>query len=147
MKRLIAAAAAMMICLCSAPVSASSAKAVFDFGDDSFFAVKMQENESVYLELDTTYDKQLSQSLFEQTGMEADRFYRFDTGEQEFLRTGELFLQAEEGQTLYQIEEDGSFSQMEAGYVQDGMYVGKDGKKMSGFVVQTKELGEYVIAE
>lgn len=91
MKRLIAAAAAMMICLCSAPVSASSAKAVFDFGDDAFFAVKMQENESVYLELDTTYDKQLSQSLFEQTGMEADRFYRFDTGEQEFLRTGELF--------------------------------------------------------
>lgn len=74
MKRLIAAAAAMMICLCSAPVSASSAKAVFDFGDDAFFAVKMQENESVYLELDTTYDKQLSQSLFEQTGMEADRF-------------------------------------------------------------------------
>ena len=106
----------------------------------------MQENESVYLELDTTYDKQLSQSLFEQTGMEADRFYRFDTGEQEFLRTGELFLQAEEGQTLYQIE-DGSFSQLEAEYVQDGMYVGKDGKKMSGFVVQTKELGEYVIAE
>ena len=82
-----------------------------------------------------------------QTGMEADRFYRFDTGEQEFLRTGELFLQAEEGQTLYQIEEDGSFSQLEAEYVQDGMYVGKDGKKMSGFVVQTKELGEYVIAE
>ena len=36
---------------------------------------------------------------------------------------------------------------MEAEYVQDGMYVGKDGKKMSGFVVQTKELGEYVIAE
>mgnify|MGYP000364516273 FL=1 len=36
MKRLIAAAAAMMICLCSAPVSASSAKAVFDFGDDAF---------------------------------------------------------------------------------------------------------------
>ena len=132
MKRLIAAAAAMMICLCSVPVSASSAKAVFDFGDDAFFAVKMQENESVYLELDTTYDKQLSQSLFEQTGMEADRFYRFDT---------------EEGQTLYQIEEDGSFSQLEAEYVQDGMYVGKDGKKMSGFVVQTKELGEYVIAE
>ena len=89
MKRLIAAAAAMMICLCSAPVSASSAKAVFDFGDDAFFAVKMQENESVYLELDTTYDKQLSQSLFEQTGMEADRFYRFDTGEKKtaaFLR-------------------------------------------------------------
>lgn len=56
-------------------------------------------------------------------------------------------MQAEEGQTLYQIEEDGSFSQLEAEYVQDGMYVGKDGKKMSGFVVQTKELGEYVIAE
>ena len=147
MKRLIAAAAAMMICLCSAPVSASSAKAVFDFGDDAFFAVKMQENESVYLELDTTYDKQLSQSLFEQTGMEADRFYRFDTGEQEFCAQANCFCRQRKDRPCIRIEEDGSFSQLEAEYVQDGMYVGKDGKKMSGFVVQTKELGEYVIAE
>lgn len=147
MKKFAAAAAAMMLCLCSTAVSAAGARAVFDFGDDAFFAVKMQENESVYLELDTSYDKQAAEELFEQTGKEADRFYSFDTGEEGFLRTGELFLQAEEGQTLYQIERDGSITETDAEYVSDGLYVGKDGKRMNGFVLQTKELGRYVVAE
>ena len=96
------AAAALALCMAATgvSVSASGASAVFDFGDNAFFTVRMQENESVYLSLDTEYDRQLAQTVWEETGLEADRFYQFDTGEGGFLRTGEAFLQGDGDQQV-----------------------------------------------
>lgn len=152
MKKLAAAALAAMMCMASTAVSAAGVRAeqkgnaVFDFGDSAFFSVRMYEGESIYLELDTDYQQELAEQLSEQTGQEADRFYRFDTGEQSFARTGELFLAAQEDQTVYQIEEDGTITQPEAEYAQ-GLFVGKDGQRISGYVIRTKTLGNYVVAE
>lgn len=152
MKKLAAAALAAMMCMASTAVSAAGVRAeqkgnaVFDFGDSAFFSVRMYEGESIYLELDTDYQQELAEQLSEQTGQEADRFYRFNTGEQSFARTGELFLAAQEDQTVYQIEEDGTITQPEAEYAQ-GLFVGKDGQRISGYVIRTKTLGNYVVAE
>lgn len=122
MKKLAAAALAVMMCMASTAVSAAGVRsaqkgnAVFDFGDNAFFSVRMYRGESIYLKLDTDYQKELAERVNELTGQEADRFYCFDAGEQSFARTGELFLAAQEGQTLYQIEEDGTLTQPEAEY-------------------------------
>lgn len=140
------AAAALALCMAATgvSVSASGPSAVFDFGDNAFFTVRMQGNESVYLALDTQYDRQAAQTVWEETGLEADRFYRFDTGEEGFLRTGELFLQADEDQQIYQIAEDGSLEQVQAQYAHE-YTIGKDGEKISGYVIRTSELGSYVV--
>lgn len=140
------AAAALALCMAATgvSVSASGASAVFDFGDNAFFTVRMQENESVYLSLDTEYDRQLAQTVWEETGLEADRFYQFDTGEEGFLRTGELFLQADENQQVYEIAEDGSIDEVEAQYAH-GYTIGKDGERISGYVIRTRNLGRYVV--
>ncbi len=152
MKKLAAAALAVMMCMASTAVSAAGVRsaqkgnAVFDFGDNAFFSVRMYRGESIYLKLETDYQKELAERVNELTGQEADRFYCFDTGEQSFARTGELFLAAQEGQTLYQIEEDGTLTQPEAEYAK-GLFVGKDGQRISGYLIRTKTLGCYVVAE
>ena len=70
----------------------------------------------------------LRRTVWEETGLEADRFYQFDTGEEGFLRTGELFLQADEDQQVYEIAEDGSIDEVEAKYAH-GYTIGKDGER------------------
>ena len=110
MKRWIAAtAAALMVCTASIAATAASANAVFDFQDKVFLTLPMQQEESIYLSLNTDYDRQLAQLVYEQTGQEADCFYRFDTAEQELLRTATLFLQADEDQQLYELDENDSW--------------------------------------
>lgn len=147
MKRWIVAAAATMICaVAGVSAAAAPAAAVFDFGDSAFLTLPMQQEESLYLALDTDYDRQLAQLLYEQTGREADRFYRFDTGEQEFWRTGELFLQAREDQQLYEIDEDGQPVLLEAEYA-TGYTIGGSGSRMSGYLLYTKKPDSYIVAD
>lgn len=147
MKRWIAAtAAALMLCTASVTATAAPASAVFDFGDSAFLTLPMQQEESIYLALDTDYDRQLAQLVYEQTRREADRFYRFDTAEQKFLRTGELFLQAREDQQLYEIDEDGQLILTEAEYT-TGYTIGGDGSRMSGYLLRTKQPGSYVVVD
>lgn len=146
MKRLAAAAMALMMGMASMSVSAASAKAVFDFGDNAFFRVPMQQGESVYLALDTQYNKETAQQVLDETGREADRFYSFDMGDTQFYRTGELFLEGEETQSVYALLEDGTLEELDAEYTQ-GYVIGKDGKRMNGFVLRTKTLGNYIIVE
>ena len=147
MKRWIVAAAATMICaVAGVSAAAAPAAAVFDFGDSAFLTLPMQQEESLYLALDTDYDRQLAQLLYEQTGREADRFYRFDTGEQELLRTATLFLQADEDQQLYELDEDGQLVLAEADYT-TGYTIGKDGNRLNGYLLHTKQPGCYILAD
>lgn len=141
------AAAALALCMAATgvSVSASAPKAVFDFGDSAFFAVRMEQGESVYLALDTQYDRAAAQQFFADTGLEADRFFRFDTGEEDFWHTGELLLQADEGEKVYKMEEDGSFTELDVPYV-NSLTVGNKSDKFSGYLIKTRELGSYVIA-
>ena len=68
MKRWIAAtAAALMVCTASVAATAASANAVFDFQDKVFLTLPMQQEESIYLSLNTDYDRQLAQLVYEQT--------------------------------------------------------------------------------
>lgn len=60
------------------------------------------------------------------------------------MRTGELFLQADEDQQVYEIAEDGSIDEVEAQYA-DGYTIGKDGEKINGYVIRTHDLGRYVV--
>ncbi len=151
MKKLAAIVVALLMCVSGTAVSAegfsakSNGAAIFDFEDHAFFTVKMQQNENIYLSLDTEYQKEAAQQLREKTGKEASAFYYFDTDEHSFLRTGKLFLQAQEGQTLYQLE-DGEIIELDAEFEQ-GYIIGKDGKKISGFVLNTKLPGNYIVAE
>ena len=102
MKRWIAAtAAALMVCTASVAATAASVNAVFDFQDKVFLTLPMQQEESIYLSLNTDYDRQLAQLVYEQTGREADCFYRFNTAEQELLRTARLVLQQDKNEQLY----------------------------------------------
>ena len=59
-------------------------------------------------------------------------------------RAGELFLQADEDQQVYEIAEDGSIDEVEAQYAH-GYTIGKDGEKISGYVIRTRDLGRYVV--
>ena len=60
------------------------------------------------------------------------------------MRTGELFLQADENQQVYEIAEDGSIDEVEAQYAH-GYTIGKDGEKIGGYVIRTRDLGRYVV--
>ena len=147
MKRWIAAtAAALMVCTASVAATAASANAVFDFQDKVFLTLPMQQEESIYLSLNTDYDRQLAQLVYEQTGQEADCFYRFDTAEQELLRTATLFLQADEDQQLYELDEDGQLVLVEPDYT-TGYTIGKDGERLNGYLLHTKHLGCYVVTD
>ena len=84
--------------------------------------------------------------VYEQTGREADCFYRFDTAEQELLRTATLFLQADEDQQLYELDEDGQLVLVEADYT-TGYTIGKDGERLNGYLLHTKHLGCYVVTD
>lgn len=149
-KWIAAAAAACMICLAGTGVSAAGTSygqgtAVFDFGDSAFFAVKMYEGQCVYLSLDEQYDAAMAQEFYEQAGIEADHMLRFDTNGQSFARTGALFVQADEDQQVYALDEDGNFRQLEAVYA-ESYVVGKDGRRLSGYIIYTDTLGDYVVA-
>lgn len=147
MKRWIAAtAAALMVCTAGVSAAAAPANAVFDFGDKAFLTLPMQQEESIYLALNTDYDRQLAQLVYEQTGREADCFYHFDTAEQEFLRTATLFLQAREDQQLYELDEDGQLVLVEADYT-TGYTIGKDGNRLNGYLLHTKQPGCYILAD
>lgn len=152
MKKWIAAAVAVLMCAAGTVVSADSfsangqAAAVFDFEDNAFFTVPMQKGETIYLALDTSYRSEEAEQLLEQTGKEADAFYCFDTNGESFARSGLLFLQAQPEQTVYERTEDGLYEEIQSEYRQ-GYTIGKDGEKIGGFVIKTKQPGDYLIAD
>ena len=114
--------------------------AVFDFADKAFFQVKMYAGESMYLDLSTAYDAAMAGDFDE-----ADQFFAFDNENANFSRTGTLILVSDDASLIpYQVTEDG-YTKVDAEYVED-FVIAHTNEKVDGFVFETKELGNYVLA-
>ena len=114
--------------------------AVFDFADKAFFQVKMYAGESMYLDLSTAYDKAIAGDF-----SEADAFFSFDNENANFSRTGTLILVSDDASLVpYQVTKDG-YTKVDAEYVKD-FAIAHTNEKVNGFVFETKELGNYVLA-
>ena len=114
--------------------------AVFDFADKAFFQVKMYAEESMYLDLSTAYDAAMAGDF-----SEADAFFSFDNENANFSRTGTLILVSDDASLIpYQVTEDG-YTKVDAEYVED-FVIAHTNEKVDGFVFETKELGNYVLA-
>ena len=119
-----------------------SGVAVFDFADKAFFTVKMYKGETMFLDLETAYDKAIAGEM----DADADSFYKFDKSNSSFSRAGELVIVSDD-ETLvpYEIDEDGNFVAVDAEYVKD-YAVAHTNSKVNGFVFNTKQLGNYVLS-
>ena len=119
-----------------------SGVAVFDFADKAFFTVKMYKGETMYLDLETAYDKAIAGEM----DADADSFYKFDKTNASFSREGELVIVSDD-ETLvpYEIDEDGNFVAVDAEYVKD-YAIAHTNSKVNGFVFNTKQLGNYVLS-
>jgi|GEM_PF-458268 len=116
--------------------------AVFDFADKAFFSVKMYGGETMYLDLETAYDKAIAGEM----DAEADSFYKFTGSNANFARTGELVIVSDDSSLVpYQIDEDGNFVAVDAEYVEN-YAVAHTNQKVNGFVFNTKQLGNYVLS-
>jgi len=116
--------------------------AVFDFADKAFFSVKMYEGETMYLDLETAYDKAIAGEM----DAEADSFFKFDNTNANFARTGELVIVSDDSSLVpYEIDADGNFVKVDAEYVEN-YAVAHTNQKVNGFVFNTKQLGNYVLS-
>ena len=116
--------------------------AVFDFADKAFFSVKMYGGETMYLDLETAYDKAIAGEM----DAEADSFYKFDNTNANFARTGELIIVSDDSSLVpYEVDKDGNFVAVDAEYVEN-YAVAHTNKKVNGFVFNTKQLGNYVLS-
>ncbi len=116
--------------------------AYFDFNDNAYFTVKMISEEKVYLNLSTAYDKDIDAEYNE---YDADlEFYNFKGNNDSFIKTGELFIEAKEDTFIYEIV-DGELVAVEAEWVED--YVFAKTNKKDGWVIETDELGYYVVSD
>ncbi len=116
--------------------------AYFDFKDNAFVTVKMLEDEVVYLNLSTSYDKEIDKKY---NDYDADlSFYNFKGNRDNFSKTAELFIEAKEDTFIYEIV-DGELVAVDAEWVEDYKYA--KANKMDGWVIETKELGYYVVAD
>ena len=115
--------------------------AVFDFADKAFFTVKMYSEESMYLDLSTAYNKAVAGEM----DVEADSFYKFDNENANFSRTGELVIVSDDDSLVPYSIEDGELVKVDAEYVEN-YAIAHTNKKVNGFVFNTKQLGNYVLA-
>ena len=116
--------------------------AVFDFEDEAYFTVKMVSEEKVVLNLSMAYDKAIDKAYNE---YDADlSFYNFKGTKDAFTKTGELFIPADDETFIYEIV-DGELVEVDAEYVEDYEVDGFSEK--DGWVIKTKELGYYVVAD
>ena len=116
--------------------------AIFDFEDEAYFTVKMIPEEKVIFNFSQAYDKKIDKAYNE---YDADlSFYNFKGTKDAFTKTGELFIPADDETFIYEIV-DGKLVEVEAEYVEDYKVDGFSEK--DGWVIETKELGYYVVAD
>ena len=115
--------------------------AVFDFADKAFFTVKMYSEESMYLDLSTAYNKAVAGEM----DVEADSFFKFDNENANFSRTGTLLIASDDESLVPYSIEDGELVKVDAEYVEN-YAIAHTNKKVNGFVFNTKQLGNYVLA-
>ena len=115
--------------------------AVFDFADKAFFTVKMYSGESMYLDLSTAYNKAVAGEM----DVDADSFFKFDNENANFSRTGTLLIASDDESLVPYSIEDGELVKVDAEYVEN-YAIAHTNKKVNGFVFNTKQLGNYVLA-
>ncbi len=115
--------------------------AVFDFEDAAYFTVKMGSEESVIFNFKTgDYLKSIEKAF----DYEADyTYYNFRGESDDFYRTGELFIPAKDDTFIYGWETS-KLVEVDAEYVKNHKV---DGQKMNGWLIETNELGYYVVAD
>ena len=117
--------------------------AIFDFEDEAYVTVKMISEEKVVLNLSMAYDKAIDKEYNE---YDADlTFYNFKGTKDAFTKTAELLIPAKEATYIYEIV-DGELVEVEAEYVDEYKLEGTN-KKYAGWLIETKELGYYVVAD
>ncbi len=118
--------------------------AYFNFNTGSaYVTVNMIPEEKVILNLSEAYDKDIDKAYNE---FDADLdFYNFKGTKDEFTKTATLFIPADDDTFIYEIVDE-ELVEVEAEYVEDYEFA-KDGNKMDGWVIETKELGYYVVAD
>ncbi len=116
--------------------------ATFSFNNDAYFVVKMVSEETVVFNYETaTYVKAIEKAF----DYEADyTTYNFKGTKDEFVRTGELVIPADEDSFIYAWDGE-ALVEIEAEYVED--YEFDNGKKVDGWVIETNELGYYVVSD
>ncbi len=116
--------------------------AVFDFEDAAYFTVKMIPEEEVVLNFSQDYDKAIDKEYNE---YDADlEFYNFKGSKDEFTKVGKLFIPAKADTFIYEVV-DGELVEVDAEY--DESYTVDGFKAKKGWVIETKELGYYVVAD
>ncbi len=116
--------------------------AVFDFEDAAYFTVKMIPEEEVVLNFSQDYNKDIDKAYNE---YDAElEFYNFKGTKDEFTKVGELFIPADKDSFIYEIVDD-ELVEVDAEYVKGYKVDGFSAK--NGWVIETKELGYYVVAD
>ena len=117
-------------------------EATFDFDSDAYFTVKMVKNEAVVLNLSRAYNKDIDKAYNDNDGdME---FYNFKGTKDEFTKVGELFIPAKADTFIYEVV-DGELVEVDAEWYDSYKVDGFKAKK--GWVIDTNELGYYVVAD
>ena len=115
--------------------------AVFDFENAAYVTVKMIPEEEVIFNFTQAYDKAIDKAYNE---YDADlSFYNWKGTKDEFTKTAELFIPADKDSFIYEIV-DGELVEVDAEYVKD---YEDDADEVDGWVISTKELGYYVVAD
>ncbi len=127
---------------------AKKGTAVFDFSDKVYFTVDMLASESVILNLSTAYNKNVDALFSNKADMD---FYNFKGSKDAFYREGELFIPADEDTFVYEILSDADDKNPELVAVDaeydDEYTVAGVNKEFEGWVIDTDELGYYVIVD
>ena len=116
--------------------------AVFDISDSAYIKVKMIPEEEVIFNFSQAYDKAIDKKY---NDYDADlTFYNFKGTQDVFTKTATLLIPADEDSYIYEIV-DGELVAVEAEWVDDYKMDGLN--KKDGWVIETKELGYYVVAD
>ncbi len=116
--------------------------ATFSFENEAYFVVKMVSEEKVVLNFETLDYVKAIEKAFD---YEADyTTYNFKGTKDEFVRTGELVIPADEDSFIYAWDGE-ALVEIEATYVED--YKFDNGKKVDGWMIETNELGYYVVSD
>ena len=116
--------------------------ATFSFNNDAYFVVKMVSEEEVVFNFET---KDYVKAIEKAFDYEADyTTYNFKGTKDAFVRTGELVIAADDESFIYAWDGE-ALVEIEAEYVED--YEFDNGKKVDGWVIETNELGYYVVSD
>ena len=120
---------------------AGKGTAAFNFNKEAYVVVKMNPEEEVIFNYSSAYDKALDKLA----GYDADlSFYNFKGTKDNFNRVADLVIPADDESFIYAVV-DGKFAEVEATYAED--YEVIKGTKVDGWVIETNELGYYVVSD